>query len=61
MKVSAALQATLAKSLIRQLRQLRQDAALSRLSGQNLPICDWEEIEHDLASMLEDDAAAEGG
>jgi hypothetical protein len=49
--VSALLRDVVGRTLIAQLRERRRRTALRRLTGQNLPVADWEEIEGGLDTL----------
>jgi hypothetical protein len=46
--VSALLRESLERTLLASLEQRRRQAALRRLTGQQLPVADWEEMEREL-------------
>jgi hypothetical protein len=51
--VSALLRESLEHALLESLEQRRMQAAFERLTGQRLPVADWEEIERDLHACCE--------
>ncbi len=48
MTVSSLLRESLERTLIASLQRRRREAALSRLTGQQLPTADWDVIEREL-------------
>jgi len=54
MTVSALLREVVGRTLVTRLRELRRDAALARLTGQDLPTADWGDIERALDAMWEE-------